>query len=104
MKKRSDIKVGKRVATNIRLILKSKNMTQADFAKTFECSKQAITDYLRLLGNGGGTIKTICKYSIHLSIRCICNIYIYTYYFYFASTFCLVCHFHPVRASRMAQE
>ena len=68
MKKRSNIKVGKRVATNIGLILKSKNMTQADFAKTFECSKQAITDYLRLLENGGGTIKTICKYADALEV------------------------------------
>ena len=68
MKKRSDIKVGKRIATNIRLILRSKNMTQADYAKTFECSKQAITDYLKLLENGGGTIKTICKYADALEV------------------------------------
>ena len=68
MLKRSEKKLGKRIATNIRLILRSKNMTQADYAKTFECSKQAITDYLKLLENGGGTIKTICKYADALEV------------------------------------
>ena len=63
-----EIKLGKRIAQNIRVILAKKRMNLADFAKKMGHSRSSTSDFLENLEKGSATLKTICKYASALEV------------------------------------
>ena len=63
-----EIKLGKKIAQNIRVILAKKKMSLADLAKKMGRSRSAPSDFLENLEQGSATIKTICKYADVLEV------------------------------------
>ena len=67
--KMNEKQLGKIISNNIKVRLRGKNISKAEFSRIIGCTRQRVDSVLGGLENGSMTLKTMCKLANGLGIR-----------------------------------